>query len=240
MLSNLPEVIKALMTEILSKIDSQVLEDTDDHGKPFEKIWRIGTVKWNAPKINGQVPLYMGVSSVCEKTGYTQSTTVVRFTDGEVAIVVTSEDFTHGFSFYAIMAHEVGHMIKGHLYRKEGDFVNLHTEEIKKLVEQDLYDEHVHLTSKAVTDGACLIQELEADMEAIKFVGIPDIILMHLEAASSHVNPLARMEKLNRIKHLYQQLQSNHKLYKPRNGWHLDIVIWDADKIKEEAEKEKS
>lgn len=238
MLSNLPETVKALMVEALSKIDSAVNNNVDE-SKPFDSIYRIGTVKWNSPKTNGQIPLWLGIPSVCDKTGHSQSTAAVRFTDETFAIIVTTEDFKHSFNLIPTIAHEVGHFIKGHLYQEGGDFVNLYKDKLKKHADSGEQEELNKLTSAAVIDGGCLERELEADMEAIKFVGIPSVILIHLEGARNHINPLARMEKLNRIKHLYDKLESNHKLYAPRNGWRLDIVVWDADKIKEEAEKEK-
>lgn len=114
----------------------------------------------------------------------------------------------------ATIAHEIGHYLSGHLEKDHSanfvfDNQNVgHNRQTKierflsSIEENETNEKYIKLFYRSVFSalllGSCKEDEVQADLIAIQYVPVDDLILTHTEGLSHH-NPFVRMEKQNRI-----------------------------------------
>lgn len=152
-------------------------------------------VEYETPETKGSLPVVVTPDDIGGEM------ILVKTSDGAVFIAVSNDYFIEkGFTveFYTCVAHELGHYLSGHLDRVELSVPNLYKEENLKLCEAGDQEEHVRLSVKAVLEGGYLEKELEADLVAVKFVGMANVVAMQISSAGNADNPLVALDKFNR------------------------------------------
>ena len=133
---------------------------------------------------------------------------VIKSTDGNLYIVIGDLNHIVVSNVMAILAHEVGHILSGHFDTNKESYITANKDK------QDLYlakyrkDEKevdYKLLNRAIFFGilknGMLSHELEADMKALEYVSVKDLIKLH----SSYLDEgtiVTKMEKVNRIAYL--------------------------------------
>ncbi len=139
----------------------------------------------------------------------TKDTCAVKYKDGSIAVLVSVDNYPDLIGkgkannlFVSIIAHEIGHILCGHLNDSRQSLVDINKQKQLRLLNNKAYLRSVVFS---VLKGGCLDMELEADLEALKIVPLHDLISVHAQAAFYHENDLVRIEKQNRIARLKQQ-----------------------------------
>jgi hypothetical protein len=132
---------------------------------------------------------------------YKQVTSVVKYTDGETAIRVCMKDmelfFTKPKIFMAILAHELGHIDSGHF--DDGDFKTDIIVDYSPIPLERITPEQA---VKHVIRGYVLSKELQADIKAMEYVPVSDIIEMQLHSIKHDrhcCSTVVLLDKLNRV-----------------------------------------
>lgn len=132
------------------------------------------------------------------------SNSLVKYKDGKISIIINNVDFVEkNFSeIEAMIAHEVGHYLSGHLDNIDSAYLSMYEAESKSAIDNDDQAQHVYWASKSIADGGYIIREMQADTIAAHFVGIDRVFHMQMTDAFNHDNLTVAIEKLNRLKYL--------------------------------------
>lgn len=216
--------LKDRIAEAFMNIEKQARAEEDSE-PDFKDPREVGEVKWTIDSVTQRLPLYFATPKV-DSSGHVQSACLARFTDGNVGVIVSLEDFVNNKFLTATIAHEVGHYIHQHFQCEDVSLPNLYKENNLIAYLDGDQDTHDRITSKSIIDGGYLDRELEADVIAVKFVGVLSVIALHTQDAVSHFNPLSRLEKLNRVAQLYKLFVCGENDYiLPQPGWELSISL---------------
>lgn len=171
------------------------------------------------------------------------------------AIRTTSEDFIIVFStdflnnecvihnvatvLKGIIAHELGHLINGDL---EAGSDNLGWLTINKETQIRLFeiarttgmakdeDRYYRCVLSSMMRGGCLEKELNADLTALRFVPLEDIVYIHsLSFEKIKDNPYTTLEKVNRIRFLNafnkSMLATNEDIEAYTEGYSMEVYF---------------
>ena len=83
----------------------------------------------------------------------------------------------------------------------------------------------MNATLHSLLKGGCNALELEADIIALKFIHLNDLIVIHLETMVEN-NMFARGEKMNRIKQLTKYV-NDYDI--DQKGYGLELILTKAD-----------
>lgn len=202
-----------------------VFENTapDNQGNDLS-YYPAGVVKYVTPVDKGEV----NFAITSDECALGCDCALVEFKDGEVAIVVTDKTYINASDteLRALVAHELGHLISGHIKDKPLSFPNLYREEVERAYAEGDANIHIYWTTKAIVDGGYLSIELEADLIASKFVELRDVCFMQLNEGFKHKNPTVVLEKYNRLKALNDMLKDTQT---PSDGYSFEIVMNNAN-----------
>lgn len=152
---------------------------------------------------------------------------MVNTTDGDTFVLISEKDF-FGWDMnylFAVLAHELGHFISGHLGSGQKESwldkrvdaqkrTLVLAEQYSKLGNADRYYRRYSASCfSALLDGAVLDLELEADLVALRYVPVSDLISIHARDLLA-VNHAVRLEKHNRIARLSSLLNNTHPALK--------------------------
>lgn len=177
--------------------------------------------------------------------GHTNNTAyMVKTVDGNFIVVLHIDYFIKQVysdnmnGLYAVVAHEIGHYLAGHFEQEADAFVD-----VKREVQQFFFNRYKEDTTLAneisymrsvffsLLKGGVVVRELEADLTALRFVPVADLVHVHSQDFNNPKNVFTVVEKVNRIKRLNQYVE-DHDI--EREGYHLFIQLYDINK-KEEA-----
>lgn len=134
------------------------------------------------------------------------------------------------YKIVATVAHEVGHYLDPEIASDDAKLLTERTSKLKLLKnlfnsEQNplkslpIYKRFNTATLTSLLRGGVLKQEIAADLIAVRYVHVNDLILTHMDDLSAD-NPFVRIEKQNRINFLSQlPITGDEKLLK------LSVVI---------------
>lgn len=170
-------------------------------------------------------------------------TSVIKTTNDYIFIGVSETDFDlfntdDGWNiFIGIISHEVGHILAGHF-----DITNvtngpgridvnkpaqifLFSRYLEDSTESNLYA-YLKTLFFGLLKGGCFEKELEADMNALKFVEVSTLVSVHgLDLDSKH-NVYTALEKKNRISRLLNYAKHNQI---DRKGYELSLTMHPQD-----------
>ena len=133
---------------------------------------------------------------------------IVNDNEGNSYIVVPNVEEKILTNFYGIMAHELGHYLSGHLGSKRFSYITENKDKqefyLNRYKETNLetdYNNYHRAVYFGILKNGMLDIELEADLVAMKYCGIPCLVRTHM-ATTDTSNITTYMEKINRIKYL--------------------------------------
>lgn len=140
----------------------------------------------------------------------------VRYVDGQISInvdidtLITSQvcAYKDVWFFKASVAHEIGHIEMGHLNNDQTAHQQNH-HDIDFLTYQTDNKNYMQIYC-----GYVIREEFEADIKAMEYVPVQDIINMHLvpmRGGKQISSFAAKMEKVNRLVHYANMLLNDHK-----------------------------
>lgn len=135
---------------------------------------------------------------------------------------------------YATVAHEIGHYLAGHFENKPNGNLDIKSAEQDFFINQYYANPTPENEAKymrclffALLKGGVNIREIEADLMALKFVPLSELVHIHTLDFRDEKNPFTVVEKVNRIKRLNAMVQD-----KPidTKGYSLYIELFDPNK----------
>lgn len=173
-----------------------------------------GYVHYRAGDDIGKVELEVGFNDVVSS--------LVKYKTGKTSIVINHNDFSNKiFSVLeAIIAHELGHYLSGHLDKNDHSYLSLYETESKETFDAADQAGHIYWSARSIAEGGYLIREMQADAFAIHFVGIDRVFHMQMTDAFDHDNLTVSIEKMNRLKHLNGQFKG---METPTDGYQMAI-----------------
>ena len=173
-----------------------------------------GYVHYRAGDDIGKVELEVGFNDVVSS--------LVKYKTGKTSIVINHNDFSNKiFSVLeAIIAHELGHYLSGHLDKDDHSYLSLYETESKTAIDIGDQEGHIYWSARCITEGGYIVREMQADMLAARFVGIGKIFHMQMSDAFEHDNLTVAIEKLNRLKYLNDCFKED---VTPANGYEMAI-----------------
>lgn len=173
----------------------------------------------------------------------------IRTTDNDIIICFGEEAMevfrqTHNGlnTLKSIVAHEAGHIINGDLDLENirPDFVNVDKEVQENLFKIAMNTEdpkkniqYLRSVMSGMLKGGCLEQELKADLSALRFISLEDLIHIH-SLDLKHINksnPYIALEKVNRINQLNAFAREYFKtiddINEYRAGYALEVYLID-------------
>jgi len=171
----------------------------------------IGNVKVKTPEKEFEFPLAVTIDDAFNKTA-----SLFKSKDGAIRIVFyidfLSKLLNHPFrnALLATCAHEVGHYLAGHFDNDTSSaYLNVKPE-IQQFFfnryseTKDVKDENNYMRCVAtcLLKGGVIVRELEADIQALNFIDLADVVHMHSLDFDNKKNPFTVLEKVNRIKQL--------------------------------------
>ena len=192
----------------------------------------IGKIKVKTPAEEITFPL-----SITDRDDGSQSAYMAKMTNGDIHVVLHIDYFCqvmeHDFFpiFTGTIAHEVGHYLAGHF---NGGIINEYLnvkEEVQRFFAsryqetKSLKDEHCYMRSVAASllKGGVFNMELQADLQALHFVSLSDLIHTHSIDLDNKENIFPVMEKVNRI-NLLNKIVSDKPVN--REGYELHIEFY--------------
>lgn len=183
-----------------------------------------GYVEYEDSAVLKTIPL------VITSKDYKGSSSLVRTDSDELLIAVTYYDFIQDDSriFYAVIAHELGHLLSGHMEDKKN---KIHTTVNKdkvaylynKALNNDKYNNrYLRAVVSSILKGGMLELELEADIKASEYVPPSHLALIHSECTLEK-SKLAIKEKENRVKYWLFKDKEHKDLNKQYK--HLEVVL---------------
>lgn len=135
---------------------------------------------------------------------------------------------------YATVAHEIGHYLAGHFEGSPNKNLDIKTPEQEFFIAEynknptpAIEHQYMRCLFFALLKGGVNIAELEADMLALKFVPLSELVHIHTLDFRNEENPFTVVEKVNRIKRL-------NALYQGKDidttGYSLYIKLYDPNK----------
>lgn len=197
------------------------------------------------------------VITACEKTtAYNLSIVdvesngmAIRTTDNEIIICFGEKAMemfhqTHNGlnTLKSVVAHEAGHIINGDfdLENIGPDFVNVDKEVQENLFKIAMNTEdpkkniqYLRSVVSAMLKGGCLEKELKADLSALRFISLENLIHIHSLGLKNvnEGNPYIALEKVNRINQLNAFAREHFKTIDDINeyqaGYALEIYLID-------------
>lgn len=222
------------------KTDTGVEENNDTNFKSLP----VGMVHVLTPQGLTKIPLH-----ITQDERQTLNTAwVVELVDGRIMILFHLDCFMESLDtpemngLYATVAHEVGHYLAGHFGGKANKNLDIKTEDQEFLIKQyhanpstENEMRYMRCLFFSLLRGAVNIAELEADLIALKFVPLAELVHIHTLDFKDEKNPFTVVEKVNRIKRL-NAIVGQKKI--DTQGYSLFIHLYDMNKPKEEREKE--
>lgn len=192
MFSSLSKQTKEQLCQELSRIDSN--RSVSD--KTNVSTCKVGIVTYITPAGVGELPVKIHDGEWGHGDG-----ALVKFTNGEVAILFDQQNYTtvDDDTFYAVLAHEIGHFLCNHLNMVGFDIPNKFEKENRQAIKKGDQEKHTYYGTMAIVDGGYFTREFEADVVACRFVGLKELTYTHANSSLDHPNILAKIEKINRL-----------------------------------------
>ena len=219
MFSKFSDDLRSMLIDELSDVDGSRVNVPDD---PTADILTIGVVKWVLSDVPGELPL-MVISGDYAKNRNLTGGSLVKFTDGQVAICVSMELLLKDVDLIAIFAHEIGHHLQNHLNLKQLDVPNKYVKQNRKAIRANNQTDHVYWGTRAIVEGGYLVREYEADEIAVRFVGVNRLIAMHTLDTLQHPNMLVVIEKMNRMKAIIDKYGDD---FHGNPGFTIEAIIY--------------
>ena len=161
---------------------------------------------------------------------YKGSTALVRTGNDELLIAVTYYDFIQDDNriFYAVIAHELGHLLSGHMeYKKNKIHTSVNKDKVACLYNKALNDDkynnrYLRAVTSSILKGGMLELELEADIKASEYVPPSHLAIVH-SYCTLEKSKLAIKEKENRVRYLLFKDKEHKDLNKQYK--HLEVVL---------------
>ena len=224
-------------------ISSEEASDRENVRKENISFTPVGLVNVKTPTENIKINI-----AILYNKKQLEYAALVKTTDNEIFILIdldflsdmlynesTGEDYLK-----AVIAHEVGHFLSGHLTSKKGpDFLTGKIKKQKELLDlaerattaeeyEPLYVEYMSLTLQLLLKGSVFKKELEADIHALNFVKATSLIALHSVTLDS-TNFFTKLEKMNRI----NKINSLDKKYKiDYDQFDLEIIFKNSEILK--------
>lgn len=165
---------------------------------------------------------------------------MMKTVGGEYAIVFHIDHFVKCYGsedmndLYATVAHEIGHYLAGHFEKNANGNVD-----VKPEVQEFFFNRYQGNKTEAnevaymrsvffaLLKGGVIIKEIEADLIALRFVELNDLVHIHTEDFQNKKNPFTVLEKVNRIRRLNKFSEDNDI---DRQGYSLYIKLHEIEK----------
>lgn len=226
--------------------DTSVSESTDPN---FNSL-HVGNINAITPE-TGLVVLPLHITQ--DKRQTLDTAWIVRLVDGKTMVVFHLDCFMESINtpdmnaLYATVAHELGHYFSGHFDREPNKNLDIKAEDQDFLIKQ--YNANPCIENEirymrclffCLIRGGVNIAELEADMLALRFVPLSELVHIHTQDFKNEANPFTILEKVSRIKRLnaYAETAQYAKMREPSSErYSLYIELFDMNKPAEEREK---
>lgn len=161
----------------------------------------------------------------------TQNASFIKTTDGDIKIIANDSLIDNQLENMpewkkslgqAIIMHEIGHHLSGHLETKPKlKLDRIDYDRFKKA------NDPTPVITEALLDGAVFDVELEADIQAMKIIDDPlKIIGLHAYLASTSDTLGVRMEHQNRVDRLIEILESDE--WNQQNSSNIPVVHYEV------------
>lgn len=223
-------------TDLFKEIEDLFLAADAKQVKAFTKIdpIKIGKLRVKTPERKftidlGSVTGRHIIPEAAIVTGFGLKRTMICF---ESSFLTSIRENENHHVLRGVCAHEVGHYLSGHLTKtgRGKSYLNVNREDQKFL-----FAEHTRLSTRSsyqtykrcvflsLLKGGCDDRELEADIQALNFVSITDMIMTHMSGILT-ASVFSRIETSNRIKWLMKHLEENGQ-HNTNDGYELKIVF---------------
>ena len=222
MFSRFSNNLRSILIDELSETDESRVNVPDNQ---IANILTVGVVKWVFSEVPGELPLVVISGDYAKNRRLTEGS-LVKFTDGQVAICCSMELLFKNVDLIAIFAHEIGHYLQNHLNAKQGDIPNKYIKQNRKAIRANNQTDHVYWGTRAIVEGGYLVREYEADEIAVRFVGVNRLIALHTLDALQHPNALVAIEKMNRMKAIIDKYGDD---FHGNPGFTIEAIIYKKD-----------
>lgn len=212
------------------KTENSIEEDD----KSTFKSMPVGEITVTTPKEVVKFPLHVTLEDYATSLN---TAWVVRTVDGRTVVIFHLDCFTASVNtpnmngLFATIAHEVGHYLAGHFDNEANKNLDIKTPEQEFFIK--LYQSNPTAETEmrymrclffALLKGAVTIAELEADLLALRFVPLAELVHIHTQDFRNEKNPFTVLEKVNRINRLNRLMQD-----RPINtqGYELSIEFFE-------------
>ena len=159
--------------------------------------------RYKHPKGSGEIDVYFDMEESDESDFY-----LIRNTDGEIEIIMNFNVLNrHNHDdpvIAACIAHELGHLLSGHLELSR-PLTDIRNSKIERMLLNDNFNADTvnRATIIELLRGGVLHHEIEADIIASQLVGVRNIVLSQTLYMNKH-NNVMKLEKINRISKLLE------------------------------------
>jgi hypothetical protein len=228
-----PELKELLFINFL-KVEELVAEKE----KPVDAVtfMVLGHVAYFVNNIEFTIPLALWSK---ENESHTNAS-IVRLVNDDKLIILNRSFFTDALvsELYGSIAHELGHLIGGHLdpatdkskiiFTVNGKEILAAADLYKGDPSDENYDAYMRNLFEGLMAGGTNGVELEADILALKLVPLEWLILCHSGDLRNCENPYTSLEKANRITHLLKLHKGKDALI-PCQIPQIKIVLKDGE-----------
>lgn len=194
----------------------------------------VGEINIITPK--GKETISLAITD--EKRNTQNTAWMIKTIDGRFIVIFhidyfIKQLFSHNMdALYATVAHEIGHYLCGHFENAPSASLD-----VKREVQDFFHKQYEHSPTPAnevaymrsvffaLLKGGVVIRELEADMMALKFVPVANLVHIHTQDFDDKVNVFTVVEKVNRIKRLNHYAENNDI---DKEGYNLFVQLYDT------------
>lgn len=212
-----PQLSRSFLKKLLNELTETELKlYSENRGKPVSRTSReIGQIEFGCPLGAGTIPVCIFQSDQQES-----SYQLCQLVDGRIEIHIRKEEFDVVFlknryetffpMFMAAIAHEIGHLLCGHLKKGSPQMVDRKRDrQVKFAHDNDISLKRAVRTSvSGILAGGVLEDELEADKVAARFVGIIPMIAVHSYETMISGNLATEIETWNRCQRLFEMARN--------------------------------
>ena len=248
-----PEVLKHL-ADILRKQDQEYIEACKNIKEvPGDHIWPcVGFATINEEGRNEiKIPIIVNssrfVDDVSQLNNTLPSQEMIRCNDGSYLIFINQAAYDlHNSEMTrdavsAAVAHEVGHLLSGHLEPGYDDESPRDKHPTPRSYADDLgHSQFEDAIIIPLLDGFFGAQkEIEADIWAVRLVGLAAVIAAHSMTANYATLISIQMIYHNRVSHLLHLFQTDPGLFKTERNVDVGVMILSPSEIEELKSEEK-
>ena len=250
-----PEVLRHL-ADLLRKQDLEYIKCSENiNDIPGDHVWPcVGFVTINEEdRAEIKIPIIVNssrfVDDISQLNNTLPSEEIIRSDDGSYLIMINqithdlfNSQMTKDISSAAI-AHEVGHLLSGHLDPSYVDESPRGVRPTPKAYADDLghsrFEDAIIVPLLNGFFGAQ--KEIEADIWAVRLVGLAAVIAMHSVTANYAKFLSIQMIYHNRVNHLLHLFQTDPGLFETERAVDVRVMILgprEIEELKQEVEKE--